>query len=430
MGTEIRVINKFQIEIVDTSALGNRYLLTTQDGRKYELSQMMTDLVITLQIEGDADATARKLSEYWGQEVSPEQVEYMAENYLKKVGLIDTGAAADEQPEQDQPNEGRQQLDQIHFRLKLMPASLLKPISKVTRLLYHRDVGVVLIAAIALVHYLVLRNFSRATLTEVIFNSSGHAYLMIYALLYTCVLWHELGHVSALAKFGKDAKEIGFGIYFIFPVLYTDVSECWVLKRWQRVIVDCGGIYFQAMTALPLYGAYLLTGSPIPIFLILMNFSLILLILNPILKFDGYWMLADALGIINLREKSLALVSHYYHKLILRRPSELTERLQFPRGIRVCGLIYGLCSSSLMWVWLLLLVLYAPRVITNYVTILVKSGSMVAGLLSEYELLKSVELILKLLLQTIPVFALAMLLYRLNKQLIQFAITRFSKEQR
>jgi putative peptide zinc metalloprotease protein len=428
MGGEIRLIENFQIETVDTSALRKRYLLTTDTGRQFELSQMMADTIITLQLERTLDRTAKKLSEFWGKEISPEQLEVVVENFLKKMGLVDLEADSDEASEQAEPPERKQPFDQVHFRVTILPASVLKPISKVTRYLYHRNVALILIAAIAFVHYVVLRNFDKAMLGEVIFNSSVQSYLTVYELLYSCVLWHELGHVSALARFGKDAKEIGFGLYFIFPVMYTDVSNCWALKRWQRVIVDCGGVYFQAMTAIPLYLTHLLTGSPIPVFMILVNFSLILLILNPILKFDGYWVLADALGIINLREKSLALVSHYYRRLILRQPLELTERLQFPRTIRLCGLVYGMCSGTLLWLWLLWLILYSPKVISNYAVIVTRSSRTMAEMLSELELIRPAGILLRLLLQTIPVFALVMMLYQVNRRVIQFVVARFNKE--
>lgn len=428
MGGEIRLVENFQIETVDTSALRKRYLLTTDTGRQFELSQMMADIIITLRLERTLERTAEKLSEFWGEEISPEQLEVVIENYLKKMGLVELGVDSDEASEQPEPPERKQPFDQVHFRITILPASVLKPISKVTRYLYQRSVAIILIAAITLTHYAVLRNFNKAMLGEVIFNSSVQSYLAVYALLYACVLWHEVGHVSALARFGKDAKEIGFGLYFIFPVLYTDVSNCWALKRWQRVIVDCGGVYFQAMTAIPLYLTHLLTGSPIPVFMILVNFSLILLILNPVLKFDGYWVLADALGIINLREKSLALVSHYFRRLILRQPLELTERLQFPMSIRLCGLVYGMCSGVLLWVWLLWVILYSPKVISNYAVIVTRSSRTVAEMFSDLELIRPAGILLRLLLQTIPVFAIVMMLYRINRRVIRFVAARFAKE--
>jgi putative peptide zinc metalloprotease protein len=428
MGGEIKLIENFQIETVDTSALRKRYLLTTDSGRQFELSQMMADTIITLQLERTLDRTARKLSEFWGEKITPDQLEVVVENYLKKMGLVNLEADSDESSEQAEPPERKQPFDQVHFRITILPASVLKPISKVTRYLYHRNVAPILIAAVALIHYVVLRGFDKAMLGEIIFNSSVQSYLTVYALLYSCVLWHELGHVSALARFGKDAKEIGFGLYFIFPVMYTDVSNCWALRRWQRVVVDCGGVYFQAMTAIPLYLTHLLTGSPIPVFMILVNFSLILLILNPILKFDGYWVLADALGIINLREKSLALVSHYYRRLILRQPLELTERLQFPRTIRLCGLVYGMCSGVLLWAWLLWIILYSPKVISNYAVVVTRSSRTMAEMLSGLELIRPAGILLRLLLQTIPVFALVMMLYRVNRQVIRFVVARFNKE--
>jgi hypothetical protein len=429
MGDVIRLVDNLQLMAVDTSAVGKRYLLTTDKGRQFELSEMMADVVFALKDDGDLERVAKRLSEQWKQDLSIEHLELIIENYLKKWGLIDQDLNTGRAPEQIQAPEGKQRLDQIHFKFIILRASALKPIARLTIYFYRRELSIILLTVALWVHYVVLRDFESNRLAQTIFNSAGSSYLKIYALLFICVLWHELGHVSALARFGRDAKGIGFGIYFVFPVMYTDVSECWVLKRWQRVVVDCGGIYFQAITALPLYGLYLITNSPIPIFMILVNFSLILLTLNPILKFDGYWMLSDALGVINFREKSLALISHYFRRLVLRQRPEMSERLRFPRSIKAFSLIYGICSSILVTVWVLGLFLYAPRMLSSYLSVVLQSGSVVGKMISELELVKSAGVVLRLLLQAIPIFAILALLYRINKRLIQFAAARLGKEQ-
>ena len=55
-------------------------------------------------------------------------------------------------------------------------------------------------------------------------------------------LFHELGHASACKHFGIRHGGIGFGLYLNFPVLYTDVTEVWRLRRADRCIVNLGGV--------------------------------------------------------------------------------------------------------------------------------------------------------------------------------------------
>lgn len=184
------------------------------------------------------------------------------------------------------------------------------------------------------------------------------------------------------------------------------------------------------MTAIPLYVLYILTGSPIAIFMIFVNLSLILLVLNPVLKFDGYWLLADALGVINLREKSLALMSHYYRRFTLREPGETPNRFRFPRKIKLLVLIYGACSSIVLGVWILSLILYAPTMVSGYVLTLVTSGRIVGQMMLKLQLAESAAIILNLTLQALPTIAVLLLLYRLSKMLIQFVPVRFSRKNR
>lgn len=223
MSNVVQLRDNLQIIPVDTSASEKRYLLSTTDGRHFELSEMMTDVIVTLHQDGDLEQAAGTLSRQWGQPVSPEDLRLIVENYLKKHGLVKTEPASSIE-EQTQFLERGRGFDAIYWRLRLVPASALRPLARITRGFYRVDLSIILVATILVVHYVVLREFDSNYLAERIFHSMGSAYLKLYGCLFLCVLWHELGHVSALAKFGKDAKEIGFGVYFVFPVLYTDVS--------------------------------------------------------------------------------------------------------------------------------------------------------------------------------------------------------------
>ena len=53
------------------------------------------------------------------------------------------------------------------------------------------------------------------------------------------------GHASASARYGVPARDIGFGLYLIYPVFYNDVTSAWRLPRRQRVVIDLAGTFFQ-----------------------------------------------------------------------------------------------------------------------------------------------------------------------------------------
>lgn len=126
-------------------------------------------------------------------------------------------------------------------------------------------------------------------------------------------LVHELGHTAACRRFGCPHGGIGVGLYLIFPAWYADVTKAWRLSRQQRAVVDLGGVYFQAILLIAVDAFALATGHPLALKLSWLITFAMLFTLNPVFKFDGYWLLSDLSGLHNLhkqvRESVAALVA-------------------------------------------------------------------------------------------------------------------------
>lgn len=173
--------------------------------------------------------------------------------------------------------------------------------------------------------------------------------LAVYSVLSLLVLLiHELGHASAAHKYGVLPESIGFGIYICFPVLYTDVTSSWLANRNQRLMIDCGGFYFQAILlviAIPLSVLAELPKELISIF-VWDNLIIIAYNLNPLFRFDGYWILSDLYNISNLRTKANQGLVELYQR-VKTKELNLTG-WQHP----VIVYIYGLLSNVfLFFVW-------------------------------------------------------------------------------
>src|SRR4029079_6127490 len=87
------------------------------------------------------------------------------------------------------------------------------------------------------------------------------------------------------------------------PVLYAEVSGAWMLPRLQRAAVDIGGVYFQCEYLIGLGAAYLASGAPPVLEAMVWTHFLMLHTLNPVLKYDGYWLLTDLGGMPSLHEQ-------------------------------------------------------------------------------------------------------------------------------
>lgn len=138
------------------------------------------------------------------------------------------------------------------------------------------------------------------------FNQLDAASILLVMLFSTLgTICHEFGHAGAAAHYGCRRMTIGWGLYIIYTVLWTNVSEAWKLPRRKRAIVDIGGVYFESIFLLLMLALYLQTGNMIFLFAFVFIDLSIATTFNPFLRMDGYWVMSDLFGIVNLRKQQL-----------------------------------------------------------------------------------------------------------------------------
>ena len=123
---------------------------------------------------------------------------------------------------------------------------------------------------------------------------------LLYVVLTTGALFHELGHAAACRYGGAEPGRIGFGVYLVFPAFYTDVTDSYRLGRAGRVRTDLGGFYFNVVVLLLLGLGYLATGNGILLLATLVTHVQMVQQLVPIVRFDGYYVLTDLIGVPDL----------------------------------------------------------------------------------------------------------------------------------
>jgi putative peptide zinc metalloprotease protein len=132
---------------------------------------------------------------------------------------------------------------------------------------------------------------------------AGMDYASVLALTLAGIFFHELGHLAACHRFGGEHGGIGIGLYWCVPAFYAEVHGAWTLPRRQRAAVDASGVYFQCVYVSVLAVIYLASPHPALLSAIVWSQFLMLHTLNPVLKFDGYWLLSDLAGIHNLHRQ-------------------------------------------------------------------------------------------------------------------------------
>ncbi len=121
---------------------------------------------------------------------------------------------------------------------------------------------------------------------------------------------HEMGHGLACQRFGGKVGQAGVSLILFTPLAYVDVTSSWRFSnRWHRIITAAGGMYFELFVAALALIAWSLLGNDAAIKSILYKLFLtagittLLFNANPLMKFDGYYILSDLLEIPNLYGK-------------------------------------------------------------------------------------------------------------------------------
>lgn len=117
---------------------------------------------------------------------------------------------------------------------------------------------------------------------------------------------HELGHALAVRRFGGSVREVGLLWILFAPIPYVDVSSSWRFQSsWHRIVTALAGVYFELTIAFvaAIGGCYShdpLLRQTLWETAFIGSFATILVNLNPLMRFDGYFVLSDLVRIPNL----------------------------------------------------------------------------------------------------------------------------------
>ncbi len=134
--------------------------------------------------------------------------------------------------------------------------------------------------------------------------------LLLWLLFPVLKLLHEFGHAYCVKAFGGEVHEMGVMILVLTPVPYVDASAAWAFRsKWQRVLVGAAGMAIEVFIAsLALFLWLNIEPGAVRTLayntILIAGISTVLFNANPLLRFDGYYMLMDFLEIPNLRARA------------------------------------------------------------------------------------------------------------------------------
>jgi len=177
----------------------------------------------------------------------------------------------------------------------------------------------------------------------------------LWAALGVVKVIHEFGHGLSCKTFGGEVHEMGFLFLCFSPAMYCNVSDAWTLpSKWQRMIISGAGIYVELMiAALATFVWWNTPGQPFVNYMalslmVVCSVSTVVFNGNPLMRFDGYYVLADWLEIPNLRDRSNRYMQRIMMEHALGMEVQPEPYMEFWR--RLLFVTYAVTSYIYRWV--------------------------------------------------------------------------------
>lgn len=167
-------------------------------------------------------------------------------------------------------------------------------------------------------------------------------------------LAHESAHAVACRRFGGECRESGMLLLLFVPLPYVDVSSAWRFgSKWHRIIVSAAGMYVELFLAACAAIVWTQTDSALIQHhafnvIVTAGFMTVLFNINPLMRFDGYYILSDMLDMPNLATHGQQDVMHLSRRWLL---GTSVNRPSWPEGRASIIRLYGMAA----FVWRILI---------------------------------------------------------------------------
>jgi putative peptide zinc metalloprotease protein len=332
-------------QVQDSGLRQPTYLLRRSDGQVLQVSELLHLVIRELAANRDDTEVAAAVSEACGRELTVDGLRRLITYKLGPMGLVDDAAATRpvSAPRADP-------LLSLRFRHTVVPARTVRACARVMAELF-RPVVVAAVLTVVIVLDLVL--ISTASLSRALDQAFAApvSLLVIAGILLLCALVHELGHAAACAYGGAKPGVVGVGIYLVFPAFYTNVTDAYRLDRGGRLRTDLGGLYLNVWCLLVLNSFALANGGGLLVLVVLLLHFEMLQQLIPIVRFDGYFVLADIAGVPDL----FARVRPVLRSLLPGRPPDprVTELRPAARRIVIGWVLIVVPLLTFAFGWLI-----------------------------------------------------------------------------
>ncbi|MGH3907680.1 MAG: hypothetical protein ACRDTE_26395 [Pseudonocardiaceae bacterium] len=391
-----------------------KYILRRADGQVIQLPHLLYVLAGNVDGKRDVAQVATSLSAEFGRDLSAEQVSFLLDNRLRPAGIV-----APDPEAADATAPARMQSDPLlalRFRVGVVPERMSWVLAGIFRWFYVPPVMLAaLVAFVALDVTIVLRGgIGQIGPSALALVHRPELILLVMAMVLVSAMFHECGHVAACRYGGARPGTMGFGVYLVWPALYSTVTDSYRLSRRGRLRTDLGGVYFNTVFISGMCLAYLYTGSPwMLVAILLMHVETVRQFL-PFVRFDGYYILSDLIGVPDLFSR----MGPVLRSMFRRRESHPRVQELKPWVRRVVTLWVILVIPALVY-FLLPFIILAPKILPVVWDALVHRGPVVADAAQTGQLASATLGVIQMFLLVLPWAAVTLILGMMGHRLVR-----------
>jgi len=178
-------------------------------------------------------------------------------------------------------------------------------------------------------------------------------WLLLAATLAVTKVMHEFAHGLSCKHFGGECHEMGVMFLVLTPCLYCNVSDSWMLpSKWHRAAIGAAGMYVEVVLAsvctfLWWFSEPGLLNSLALNVMFICSVSTVIFNGNPLLRYDGYYILADLVEIPNLRQKATTILGQKMGEWFLGL--EPIEDPFLPKRNQIFFALYSVAAACYRW---------------------------------------------------------------------------------
>jgi putative peptide zinc metalloprotease protein len=160
---------------------------------------------------------------------------------------------------------------------------------------------------------------------------------------------HEFGHAFVCRALGGEVHRLGVMLFLFSPMPYVDATASWAFRsRRQRILVGAAGMIFELFIAALAAYVWASTGpGALHRFaanvMFVASVSTVLFNINPLIRFDGYYILSDLLDVPNLAQRATTELKHIFERYICG--SSASKSIAATASARWGFASYGLASG-------------------------------------------------------------------------------------